>query len=82
MSFEYRELSTQVFLNAGGGGNQGGDDQGDDNQADCCGNTCGTTTIEFPTDNCGDQGDQGDQGGNRKALSLLRQQLRDTLAAG
>jgi hypothetical protein len=76
MSFEYRELTTNVLLKA----RKKKKDDDDDECNDC--DTCGTTTLDQPSDNCKD--DDKDQGENetRQTLGLLRQQLRDTLAAG
>src|SRR5262245_44820703 len=101
MSFEYRELTTQVFLNAGKDKPEcspcntcgtttldtqsDGCDEDDDLECSPC-NTCGTTTLD--TDSVGCDKDDDDpgrgkgKGGDRQALGLLRQQLRDTLAAG
>ena len=90
MSFEYRELTTKVFLGAGEGDKSPcqhascrHDTKDDDGGDDCC-NSCSTTTKGCDTNSCnmpkGD--DEKGEGKGWKTLGLLRQQLRDSLAAG
>jgi len=93
MSFEYRELTTQVFAGAGeqlpcagcqttgcGGGTK--DDCGNkSDEPDCV--PCQTTGCD--TNSCRPRGRDREgpgEGEHRKALGLLREQLRDALAAG
>lgn len=81
MTFGYRELSTQVLLDASEG------DKSPCNPASCrhgtrdddqdCDNC--STTEEFPTENCPPKPGDGD---HKKALALLHQQLQDALSAG
>lgn len=86
MTFEYRELGTQVLLNAGE--REGTPCQGqtrDDDDDDCA--PCGTTECQQGTENPCHEGvtfkpNLPDKDEYRKALALLRHQLQDTLAAG
>jgi hypothetical protein len=81
MTFEYRELSSQVSLNPRNEEepkcrHASCRDKTRDDDADDC-RDC-STTEDQPTDNCPPQPDDR---GHNKALALLRQQLRDTLVA-
>jgi hypothetical protein len=84
MSFEYRELGTQVYFGGKGDkspckNNTCGKKTSKDKDDDCCANTCGTTTLDQPSDNCPQKRQAAEY---QEGLSLLRQQLRDNLAAG
>ena len=79
MSFEYRELTTHVLLNAGREDKEEKSPKSPkEDECDEC-PTCGTTTLDTGSAGCREDDDQGE---GRQALGLLRQQLRDTLAAG
>ena len=90
MSFEYRELAAQVFFGAGDKSPCRGascreetKDCGEKSKiADCV--PCQTTECQvktIPPDH--DHGrHEHEKGEHRKALGLLREQLRDALAAG
>ena len=90
MSFEYRELTTQVFANAGEGDKPPCQNQTCQNQTcpnntrqiECC-VTCGTTT-KCDTNSCvaPRPPEHPEHGEHRKTLGVLHQQLRDALAAG
>ena len=81
MTFEYRELSTQVVFQVGEednspchGASHRDDDDGDDDDCENC-----STTQEPQTNNCpGKPGDRDEW----KALAELRQQLHEALSAG
>ncbi len=85
MSFEYRELTTQVFLNATDAEEspcrQVSCRQTDEDDDNCV--ICATTGKPCQTGTCNEDPDEKDyEGEGLKTLALLRQQLRDNLAAG
>lgn len=89
MSFEYRELSVRVFNARQGDPCQGASCQevskeGEEDPCDC--GTCGTTTMETPSVGCYVEDDAKRRSAAaveyQNTLGLLRQQLRDSLAAG
>jgi hypothetical protein len=85
MSFEYRELATQIRL---GGGehdkspcrHQTCRHHTKDDEADCL--PCRTTGGPCGSGSCPDDPGHPKDDEHRKTLALLRQQLHDSLAAG
>jgi hypothetical protein len=85
MSFEYRELTAQVFANAGEGDQppcQGETCPNNTRKIQCCA-TCGTTTKGCDTNTCNaPRPPHPPEHEHRKTLGMLHQQLRDALTAG
>jgi hypothetical protein len=89
MSFEYRELTTQIFFNAGG--KREDEDEDDDDQGCPCASSltgacpCTDETQQPQCTNC-TQGTEKkkdkDKDEERETLAFLRQQLREAVAAG
>jgi hypothetical protein len=89
MSFEYRELTTQVFFNAAGKRHDDEDEDEDGGGCPCQSSltgACPCTDETQPQCTLCTQATEGkrdkDKDKERETLAFLRQQLREAVAAG